>query len=118
MVVAVIAVRMMQMTVNKIVDVVTMRYRLVTTTWAVNMIRIMTTALVRWCAAIGIGLTRFDTVFHNGPIFANMMQMPVMQIVDVVAVLNAGVLTVRSVLVIVIFVLSIHRCSPGERVVN
>ena len=109
MVVAVITVRVMQVTVDKIIDVVTMRYGLVTATGTMDMIRIVTTTLVRWRAAIRIGLAHFDLVFDNGSVLGHVMQMSVVQVVDVVTVLDASVLAIWSMLVFVVFVDVSHR---------
>jgi hypothetical protein len=102
-------------TIDQIVDVVAVGHRFVTTSRTVDVIRTMTTTTMRGCAAIWIVLTYFNAVLNNGPVFTDMMQMPIMQIVNVVAVLNACVFTVWSVLVIVVFVCLTHRCSPGQK---
>jgi len=110
-VVAVVAVGMMQVTVDKVVDVIAVRYRFMTTSGAVNVIRIVATTLMRRRAAIGIGLTHLDLVLNDGPVIGDVMQVPVMQIIDVIDVPDARVLAVGSVLVVMIFVGLTHRCS-------
>ena len=116
MIVTVIAVRMMQVTVDEIVNVISMRHSLMTATRTVDVIRIVATAGVGGGASVRVGVTHFHHVLFHLAILTNVMKVPVVQVVDVVAVLNAGVLAVGSVLVIVVFVTIAHRLSPhGEK---
>ncbi len=114
MVVAVVAVRMMQVSVNKIVNVITVRYGFMTTSGTVNVIRIVTTTLMRWCATIRIGIAHLDAVLEHCPIIGNVMHVSVVQVIDVIAMLDASVFAVRSVLMIMVFVRVTHRFSPIE----
>jgi hypothetical protein len=54
-VITVVAVRMMQMPINEIINVVSMRHRLMTATMTVNVVRFMAAALM-WSAEIGIAI--------------------------------------------------------------
>ena len=56
-------------------------------------------------------------MFLDTAVLADMMQVSIMQVVDVVTVLDSGVLAVGSMLMIVIFVCVAHRpYSSGEKV--
>ena len=116
MIITVIAVRMVQVTVHEVVDVISVRHGLMTTTGAVNVIRIVAAAGVGGGASIRVSITHFHHVLFHLAIFTNVMKVSVVQIVHVVTVLNAGVLAVGSVLVIVVLVTIAHRPNPhGEK---
>ena len=102
MIVAVVAVRMVKMSVHEIVDVVAMRHRFVSTSTAVNMIGIVSAATMCRGAASRIGVADLQRVFLDLPVRTDVMQVTVVQVVHVVAVLNSGVLAARAMLVVVI----------------
>jgi len=101
-VITVIAMRMVQVAVHQIIDVATMRNRFVTTIRTVNMPRIMTAALMVWRAGIRVGDGDVERVLFDLPISADVVHVAVVQVVNVIAVLNAGVFAIRAVLVVVI----------------
>jgi hypothetical protein len=111
-VVAVIAVRMVEMSVYEVVNVVAMRHRFVSASRAVNMIRIVSLASVCGCAASRIGVADLQRVLFDLAVRADVMQVTVVQVVHVVAVLNSGVLAVRAVFVVVIGVQISHVKVP------
>ncbi|WP_186064821.1 hypothetical protein [Burkholderia gladioli] len=90
MVVAVITVWMMQVAIDEIVNVIAMRHRFVAATRPVNMPRFMTTTLVVGRAALRIDAADLDHVLVN-MVPMGMMQVPIMQIINVVTVLNPRV---------------------------
>ena len=96
-VVAVITVRMMQMTVDQVVDVITVRYRGVSAVRAVHVPGIVPLAVVRR-AARGVDIGDLDNMFVV-VIVMGAVQMPVMQIAGVVAVFDRNVTALRAVLV-------------------
>lgn len=108
MVVAVIAVRMVKMSVNEIVDVVAMRHRLVSAAWTVNVLGIVSPASMSGRAPGRIGVADFQRVLFDLAIRPHVMQVAVVQVVHMVAVLNAGVLAVGAMLMVVIGVQIAH----------
>ena len=68
-IVAVIAVRMVEASVDQVIKVVSMRNRLMATAWAMPMRLIMSGSAVLWIAPIGIGGASFNHVFINAPAF-------------------------------------------------
>ena len=113
MVVAVVAVRVVQVPVHEVVHVVAVRHGLVPATRSVNVTRIMTAALVCRRALVGIGIAHLDSMLDHGPVVGDMMQVPVVQVVDMVAVPDTGVLAIRTVLVIMVFVSLAHLFLLG-----
>ena len=104
MVVAVIAVRMVQAGVDEIFDVVPVRHGFVTACRSVDVSRIMAATAVTRCALVGI--FRIDRECMLVCMIAvRMMQMTVVQIVDVIVVLDCRMPTVRAVLMVVVGVM-------------
>ncbi|MFA5901879.1 MAG: hypothetical protein WC829_22510 [Hyphomicrobium sp.] len=87
MVVAVIAVRMMEVAVDKIVDVIAVRHSLVTAARSVYVADLVPLALELRGAAIRVLLRDFNHMLVD-MIDMRMVQMPVVQIVDMIAVLH------------------------------
>ena len=112
MIVTVIAVRMVKVAIHEVIDVVSMRHGLMTTSGSMDMVGIVTSARVGRSAGIWVRVAHFHDVLFNFAVLANVMQVPVVQVVGVVAMLNSCVLTVRPVVVIVILVTIAHRLSP------
>lgn len=110
-----IAVRMMQVAVDQVVDVIAMRYRFVPASWAVDVPWFMAAAVVsrRTLVRIFGADLKPMLVYVTG---MGMVQMPIMQIIDVIAVPDSGMATVRSVLMLVVrvvwFVTGAHGDSP------
>jgi hypothetical protein len=102
-IIAVVAMRVVQVTVDMVVDMVAVRHRLVAAGGAVHMTRLMAAAAMLRSAARGIGAAHLDGVLVD-MVAMRVMEMPVMQIVDMVAMANSGVpatgvMLVRMVLV-------------------
>ena len=102
MIIAVIAVRMVKMPVYEIVNVVAVRHRFVSASRTVYMIGIVSPASVPRRAAVRVAVADLHRMFFDLAVLADVMQVTVVQVVDVVAVLDAGVLAVRAVLVVVV----------------
>ncbi|CAN1722515.1 protein of unknown function [Hyphomicrobium sp. 1Nfss2.1] len=115
MIIAVIAVRMMQMTVDQIVDVIAMRYSLVSAAWAMLMPGLVPHAAMLRRTPVGILTRHFDHMLID-VIAVHVMQVAVVQVIDMIAVLDGLVAAARSVLVRVICVMRIrtrrHRRLP------
>lgn len=90
------------MPVNKVIDMITVGDCRMAATRSVNVIRVVTLALVR-CATVRIGLGDVDDVLVI-VIFVGAVKVAVVQITYVVAVLDGNVAATRAVFVIVVFV--------------
>ena len=113
MVIAVIPVRVMQMAVHKIVDVVAVWHGLVPAARSVNVTGFVTPAVMVRRALIGIGRAHGDHVLVD-MVPMRMMEMPVVQVIDVTVVFYRRVPATRAMFVIVIrMFLAAHRESPS-----
>jgi hypothetical protein len=108
-VVAMISMGMVQVPVDKIVDVVAMWHRLVPAPRAMNMARRMSATVVAWRALVGVVRADFDLVLVY-VIAMRMVQMPIVEIIDVITMLDSGVAAVCAMLMIVMVVM---RCIAG-----
>lgn len=115
MIVAVISVWMMQATIDQIIDVIAMRDGFMATSRTVDMTRLLATASIIGGASIGVLLTDFDHVFDHRAVFANMVQVSIVEVIDVVPVLNPCVFAIGSMLVVVIFVNVTHDFPRDSR---
>jgi hypothetical protein len=116
-VVAVIAVRMVQVAVDDIVDVIPMRYRFMAAPGSVNVARFVAAASMR--PLFGSLGADFESVLVY-MIAVRMMQMTVMQIINMIVVLDCSMPTVRAMLMVVVgvmwFVAGAHVDTPwGSR---
>jgi hypothetical protein len=111
--------RVMQMTIDQIVRMVTVRDSLMATARPMAVRCVMSAATMIGCTTVWIrGAYRKHVLIHM--IFVRMMQMAIMQIVDVAIVTNSGVAAAGSVLMRVIrvnrMIVRSHGFSfPGER---
>ena len=95
MVVTVIAVWMVEVAVDNVVDVVAVRYGFVTTTGTMHVIFVVTCAAVSRCTTVGVCVGHIESMFvYMVPV--GVVEVAIVQIVDVVAVFNGGVSTVWS----------------------
>ena len=101
MVVAVVAVRVVQMTINEVVRVVAMRYGFVSAAGAVYMSRFVAVAVMIWGADVRVGGADGDAVFID-VVAVRVVQVAVVQVVNVAVVLDGGVAAARAVLVRVV----------------
>jgi hypothetical protein len=90
MVVAVIAVRMVQVPGNMIIDVVAVWHRFMAATRAMGVVRFVTAAAMTRGAAIRIAAGYADHMLVDMA-FVRMVKMAVMQVVDVIAVAHGRV---------------------------
>ena len=112
MIVAVIPVRMMQMTVHQVVYMVPMRYGFVPAARAVDVTWFVTCANVVRRAAHRIGITHVNRVLVY-VVSVNVVHVPVMQKVHVVAVFDGRVPAAGTVLVCMFWVnVAAHDAIP------
>lgn len=110
-IVAVVAVRMMQPAIDEVIDVVAMRDRFVPAAGAVDVTGLVPAA--GRGVAIGIRSADLDDVFID-MIAMRMMQVPVVQIIDVPVVFHRSVAAAAAVSVVVIgveFAVAHFRCG-------
>jgi hypothetical protein len=110
-VVAVIAVRMVQVAVDEIVDVMPMRHRFMAAPGSVNVARLVAAAARR--ALVRILGAHFELVLVY-VIGVRMMQMTIMQIINVTVVLDRSMPTVRAMLMVVVRCRCSCQCSVVE----
>ena len=101
MVVTVAIVRMVKMTVDKVVDVIAVGHRLVAAGRAMDVIDSVSATLVLRGADGRIRAREGDHVLVDVP-FVEMMQMAIVQVVDVIVMLDGSMTASGLVLVIVI----------------
>ncbi len=111
MIVAVVAMRMMQVTIDQVIDVVTMRHCFVAATLTMDVAGFMATALMRHASA---GVCRIDiepVLFDFSALLV--MKVPVVQVIDMAAMLDRRMAALRTVLMrmILMLVLCHDQCS-------
>jgi hypothetical protein len=115
MVVAMITMRMMQVAVDDIVDMIAVRYRFVSASRPVHMDCIMGAAAVVRRTLIRILRADLEPVLVY-MIAMRMMQVTIMQVIDMIAMPDGGVPAVRAVLMVVVgmmrFVAGAHTEAP------
>lgn len=92
---------MMQVTIDEIVDMISVRHCGMSTPWAMDMIRVMTGTLVPLGTGIRVLLADLDNVLID-VIAMGVVQMSIVQVVNVVSVLDGNVTAVGSMNVIVV----------------
>jgi hypothetical protein len=114
-IVAMVAMRMVKMAVDEIIDVIAVRHGLMSTPWAMHVPRLMTFATMIGRASVRVSRTHFDDMLVD-VIAVRMVEMAIMQIIDVVAMANGCVTTAGAMLVIVIGMMrkiaGAHRLLP------
>lgn len=94
--------RMVQASIDNVVNVIPMRDCLVPASRAVNMARIMIAFAPRG-APVRVGLRRRDHVLLDRPIFFLVVQVPIMNVIDVAIMLDRRMATPRPVLMRMLF---------------
>jgi hypothetical protein len=115
MVVAVRAVRMVEMPVHQVVDMVAVGHRLMAAARSVPVLAIMVAAIMVGRAPVRIAPSDLDRVLVDMPL-VGMMEVPVVQVVDMIAMLDGdmpaiGPMGVRMILMDPMVVVG-HDCSP------
>jgi hypothetical protein len=95
-VVAVVAMRMVQVPVDQKVDVIAVRHRLVAAPGPVLVSRLMAFATVLRRAALGV-LCRYLDHMLVDMVCVRVMQVPIVQIIDMIAVAHGGMAAARPV---------------------
>lgn len=98
MIIAVVTMRMVQVAIDQVVDVIAVRNRFMTAPRTMYVTRRMPIAAMLRCAGIGIYRSYLDDMLIH-VVFMGMMQVTVMEVVNVVAMLDARMATIRAMLV-------------------
>ena len=104
MIIAMVAVRVMQMTVNEIVDVIPVRNRFVSTAGSMNVVWIVPAAGMSRSAGFGVRVTDWHRVLFDFSALALVMKVAIVKIIDVPIVLDGRVAAASSMLMIVVLV--------------
>ena len=99
--------RVMQSTVHKVIDVITMRYGFVS---AARTMRMRAPGFGR--AAHGVGIAKLDNMFVD-MIFMHVMQMTIVQIIDMVVMAHSRVSAVGTMLMRVIRMMPFGASGHG-----
>jgi hypothetical protein len=91
-----IAVRMVQASIDQIINMIPVGNGLMAAARAMPMLGLMSRSSMLWIAPIGICRANFNHVFFGAPV-VNMLQMTVVEIIDVVLVTNGNMTTSRTV---------------------
>jgi hypothetical protein len=115
MVVAVRAVGMVEMPVHQVVDMVAVRHRVMAAAWSVPVLTVMAAAFMIGRAPVGVAPSDLDRVFVDMTLMG-MMEVPVVQVVDVIAMPDGdmpaiGPVGMGMILVDPVVVVG-HDCSP------
>ncbi|MCI0915157.1 hypothetical protein [Pseudomonas putida] len=101
MVVAVIAVRVVEVAIDQVIDMITMGDRLMPAARAVGMVGSMAATLVAGGATVGILAVGFQCVFID-MVAMYVMQVPVVQVIDMPIVLDCSVAAAGFVLMVMV----------------
>ena len=107
-----VAVRVVQVSVDQVVDVVAVRHSFVSTAPAVHMPGLMAGAPVLGRTAIGVAVGYFDHVLMH-VVAVGMVQVSIVKVIDVVAMADGGVSAARPVFMVVMGVLRIGASGHG-----
>jgi len=103
-VVAVVAVRMVQVASDQVIDVIAVRHRLVATTGTVNVILVVAGTAVARRTLGRVGRVHRQSVLVDHAATVLMVQMAVVQVIDVSLVDDSRMATLRAVLVRMVLV--------------
>ncbi len=110
MVVAVVAVRMMQVILNHVIDVISMRNLRMPAVWTVGVVAAVRATLMLWSTPRRVRRTDRDYMLVD-VVVVEMVQMSIVQIIDVVPVLDGHMAATRAMAVAVSFVHLAGRLS-------
>lgn len=98
MIIAVVTMRMVQVAIDQVVDVIAMRNWLMAAPRAMSVVWVVAFAAVLRSTGIGIRSGHLDDMFIY-MIFMKVMQVAVMEVINMVTMHDAGMTTIRAMLV-------------------
>lgn len=108
MMIAVAVVRMVQVAIDQVIDVITVRDRFMSTTRAMNVVRSVSGTRMSACAVVWIRIVDRQRMFLHAACTSRVMKMTVVQIVYVILMLDRRMSALSTMLMIVIRVLMTH----------
>jgi len=97
-----VAVRMMQVAVDQVVDMIAMRNRFMSTAGAMHVTGLVASAGMSLRAFIGVCFADLDHVLFHATVGVLMMQMTVVQVIGMAVVIHSRVAAVFAMLMIVV----------------
>ncbi len=113
-----IAMGVVEMPIDQVVDVITVGHRFVAATWTMYMLRSVAAAVMSRRAVVRVRVTDGNYMFMNRPICVDMVQVSVVQIVDMIAVLYARMFTVGPMFMVVFVLVASHWSIFPSRELN
>lgn len=113
MIVAVVAVRMVQMPIDEVIHMIAMRHGLVAAARPMDMSGRMAAACVLGCAGIRVRGGHGDLVLVD-MIAVRVVKMAIVQVIDVALVHHCGMAASRSVLMVVVLVMGLSAGCHGR----
>lgn len=117
-VVAVIAMRVVQVTLYEVVDVIAVGNRFVATVGTMLMLGVVPRTVVRRSADVWVGGGNFEHMLFHLTVRIYMVQVSVVQVIDVVTVPDTGVFAIGAVLMVVMGMQIRHDSGSFGGVVN
>jgi hypothetical protein len=114
MVVAMALMRMVKVSIDEIIDVVSVRDRRMPTSRPMHVVFLVPGASMPPGASIRIHRCHTEGMLFDTSIGGLVMQVAIMEVVDMVVVLNGGVPALRSMNMVMMFVFLRHRSSPNK----
>jgi hypothetical protein len=114
-IVTVVTMRVMQVAVNKVVNMVAVRDGFVTAAWSVNVACLVSGAMMIRSTDVRILLCDFQDMLFDLTICLNVVQMSIMQVVHMIAVLDTRVLAIWTMLMVVMSVQCRHSQFSDSR---
>jgi hypothetical protein len=110
-IVAVVRVLMVQMAIDEVIDVIAVRDGFVAAAGAVPMALVMAAAIMAGGARRRVGAGHFQLVLFHA-LLGHVVQMAIVQIIRVIAMLDGSVAAVGAMLVLMVFMMRRHGCTP------
>lgn len=105
MIVAMVAVLVVEPTVDNVANMIAVRHSSMSATRSVDMSSLVSVAALSTAGATrGVCAVYWQGMFRNRPVGQHVMQVPVVEVVNVITVLDAGVPALRAMFVVMVSV--------------
>lgn len=111
-IVAMVAMRMMQVAINQIVHMVAMRHRFMAASGSMLVVCIVTSATMLRSALVGIGRADLDDMLID-MVAMHVMEMPVVEVVDMAVMQDGRMTAIRTMNMQMIGMLGVRACRHG-----